>query len=71
MIKALALGAVAGAAYWVVTRCQPDPRTWPDQAKADLLLLKGHIQEAVAAGRRAAAAKDRELLEELGLPEGV
>ncbi len=62
----LALLAAAGAAaYWVVTRCPPDPREWPGQAQHDLARLKGHLAEAFAAGRRAAAERDQELLDEL------
>lgn len=62
------LAALGAAAYWVVTRCPPDPRTWPEQAQADIARLRGHVSEAVAAGKRAAAARDKELLEEL---EGI
>lgn len=62
----LALLAAAGAAaYWVITRCPPDPREWPGQAQDDLARLRSQLTEAFAAGRRAAAERDQELLDEL------
>jgi hypothetical protein len=67
-MRLVLLAAVGAAAYYVVTRCAPDPRTWPSQAQEDLARLKTNLAEAVAAGKRAAARREREMLDELGTP---
>lgn len=65
-MRLVLLAAVGAAAYYVITRCAPDPRTWPAQAQEDVARLKANLAEAVAAGRRAAARREQELMDELG-----
>jgi len=69
-MRLVLLAAVGAAAYYVVTRCAPDPRTWPAQAQEDIARLRVNLAEAVSAGKRAAARREQELLDELGTPGG-
>ena len=62
--------AVGAAAAYLVARGHTDPTTWPEAAKGEVDLLKKNLNEALAAGRRAAARRedeiDREITEAAG-----
>jgi len=64
-VKLVVWVAVGAAAYWALPRLPPSPRDWPEAAVEEVARLRGHLGEAVEAGKRAAAAKERELEAEL------
>ena len=64
-MKLLAWVAVGAVAYWAITRLGPDPKEWPDAAVDEIGRIKGRLKEATEAGKRAAADKEQELLDEL------
>ncbi len=64
-MRLLAWVAVGAVAYWAITRLGPDPKAWPDAAVEEVGRLKARLQEAAEAGKRAAAAKEEELIAEL------
>jgi hypothetical protein len=64
-VKLLAWVAAGAVAYWAITRLGPDPKEWPDAAVDEIGRIKGRLKEAAEAGKRAAADKEQELLDEL------
>lgn len=56
-------GLIAG---WLVARGATDPREWPKRLPAELSALWDDLDEALAAGRRAASEREREFDEEFG-----
>lgn len=64
-MKLLAWVAVGAVAYWAITRLGPNPKEWPDAAVDEIGRIKERLKEAAEAGKRAAADKEQELLDEL------
>jgi uncharacterized membrane protein YccC len=66
-VKALvsAVLGLAGAAAWLISRGHKDPRQWPKALADEAEHLRNAVSEASTAGRRAAAAKEREIEKEL------
>jgi hypothetical protein len=57
--------AALGALGWMATKVPRDPNQWPEAAGEQWAILRGQIEEAVEAGKRASdrriAQLDREL----------
>jgi hypothetical protein len=63
--------AAAGAAAWLVSRGHRDPRHWPQAAKEEVAILRRNLDEALAAGRRAAARREEEIEREIAEVPGA
>jgi hypothetical protein len=59
--RLLKIGAVAGVAGWLHSIGALDPRLWIDTVKHERETLPGQIQEALEAGKRAAAQAEADL----------
>jgi hypothetical protein len=60
------LGIGGLVAAWLVARGATDPREWPERLPRELTALWDDLDEALAAGRRAAVEREREFDAELG-----
>lgn len=60
----LGLGGLLSA--WMFSRGATNPREWPTRLPKELSALWDDLDEAMSAGRRAAADREREFDEELG-----
>ncbi len=60
----LGVGGLVGG--WLVSRGATDPRQWPKRLPKELSALWDDLDEAMAAGRRAASERERAFDDEMG-----
>lgn len=61
----LAILAAVGVGVLLWAKAPVDPREWPGALSAELAKLKTHGREALAAGKRAQAAREAEFDREM------